>query len=352
MKKFNVVIIGAGSIGAMKPNELDAPNMEYPLTHAAAVVKSYDCFKLYTIIDTNFELAIIASHKWGCGCAKTISHLTMDLRSSIDVAVIAVNTENHLQTVINVINGFPKLKVIVLEKPCGENSHECNEIRSLGIAHNVKIIVNYTRRFEPCHKTLADNIVSGKYGKIYSARFHYTRGLKRDGCHAIDLANWFFGDCVSIERHSRFEIDDYSKNDLTIPLIAEYERCSLVTFNPCDGRKYSIFELELLTEKGKISIYESGQKIMLVKPSADNVYGKYNSMKYDLNVKVIDTNLKSCLMNLYKEVYDCLTVDDGISCTIINALRVHKVIESIKDRRGLRGTLIIKGVDNNEQTSN
>jgi hypothetical protein len=140
---------------------------------------------------------------------------------------------------------------------------------------------------------------------------------------------------LSIEKHSEFSIDDYSKDDLTIPLIAEYERCPMVTFNPCDGRKYSIFELELLTEKGKISIYESGQKIMLVKPSADNVYGKYNSMKYDLNVKVIDTNLKSCLMNLYNEGYNYLTTGENVSCTVLDAMKVHDVIESIQHKRSI-----------------
>ena len=335
MKRFNVVIIGAGSIGATKPAELDAPNMEYPLTHAAAIRKLNTCFKLQCIVDNNYELALSAGDKWACGISESVDYLTSDYKSNIDVVVIAINTENHLHMVKHVIANFPNLKAIVLEKPCGTSYAECKEIYNIAAIKRIKIIVNYTRRYETYHKLVANNIQCGKYGKIYSGRFHYTRGLKRDGCHAIDLANWFFGRCLSIEKHSEFSIDDYSKDDLTIPLIAEYGRCPMVTFNPCDGRKYSIFELELLTEKGKISIYESGQKMMLVKPSADNVYGKYNSMKYDLNVKVIDTNLKSCLMNLYNEGYNYLTTGENVSCTVLDAMKVHDVIESIQHKRSI-----------------
>jgi predicted dehydrogenase len=177
---------------------------------------------------------------------------------------------------------------------------------------------------------VANNILDNKYGKIYSARFHYTRGLKRDGCHAIDLANWFFGKCITASKHSNFYLDDYSGSDLTIPVVAEYERCPLVTFNPCDGRKYSIFELEILTEKGKISIYESGQKIMLVKPSPDNVYGRYNSLKYGLNVTELTTQLKESLVFLYRDVYNYLTTGEDVSCTLKDALEVHRIIETIR----------------------
>ncbi len=335
MKKYNVVIIGAGSIGAMKPDELDAPNMEFPLTHAAAVIKLNTYFNLETIIDSNFETAIKASQKWHCGAAGGIEFLPNGVTNNTDVIVIATNTENHLEAFKHVARVFKNLKIIILEKPAGMYSFECAEIRDIAEKNNIKIVVNYTRRFEPYHKLIADNIISGKYGKIYSARFHYTRGLKRDGCHAIDLANWFFGHCRSIEKHSGFAIDDYNSIDLTVPLIAEYDWCPMVTFNPCDGRKYSIFELELLTERGKISIHESGQKIMRIVPMTDGVYGNYKSLKYGLNIIETETKLKECLMNLYKEVYNYLTIGEEVSCDINDAMKVHKVIEHITNKRRL-----------------
>lgn len=332
MKKFNVVLIGAGSIGAMKPDDLDGPDKEYALTHASALYKLKSYFNLVCIVDNNYEMAIKASEKWGCGSSQYLGFLTAEFRKSIDVAVIAVNTENHLSMVQHSIVNFPNLKMIVLEKPCGDSTQECYQILSKSSENRfpIAVAVNYTRRYEPFHRIIASNILDGKYGKIYSARFHYTRGLKRDGCHAIDLANWFFGKCISAEKHSNFHIDDYSKEDLTIPVVAEYERCPLVTFNPCDGRKYSIFELEILTEKGKISIYESGQKIMLVKPSPDNVYGKYNSLKYDLNVTETTTRLKESLIFLYRDVYNYLTTGEDVSCNLNDALSVHKFIGAIR----------------------
>ena len=142
---YNVLIIGAGSIGALKPNEFDSPTTDNILTHAHAV-KAHPQFNLMGIMDTDLQKMMEASNKWDCMGINNFFADVIKKPNKIDVVVIATPTETHFE-IYNRINNW-NLKAIIIEKPCTNDMLQCKTMIT-----DKRIIVNYTRRFYLIIKT-------------------------------------------------------------------------------------------------------------------------------------------------------------------------------------------------------
>ena len=73
------------------------------------------------------------------------------------------------------------------------------------------------------------------------------RGLRRDGCHAIDLFRFLFGECVHIDSNSRL-VD--VPGDPTIGGMLKFAQCPCVSLIPIDSRHYGLFDLNIWTNLG------------------------------------------------------------------------------------------------------
>jgi len=308
MSKENktAVIIGCGSIGALKPEKYDNIKSDKTLTIANAISK-VNGIKLIGVCDLDSTKADEAATKWN-----TIPYYNVSDTPQADIAFVCVDTKHHYKVVYDIKDRY---KTIVLEKPAGINLEEANKISKL---HD-NIYVNYTRRFEMTHKTLKklfENI------KIYSCIVKYTRGLKRDGCHAIDLMRYFFGEFIDGKRLST-GFNDYDMNDLTASYFMQFERCDNVHFVPVDSLGFSIFEIEILSENGRHILSSNGAILETQGKTIDGTYGDYmslNGQKYSST-----TNLHNMLLDMVNSV-----IKDEKLCMVQDAIEVHKIIEVVK----------------------
>src|SRR4030067_222288 len=91
-KKYKAAVIGCGSIGALKDNKYDSPEMPHNiLTHAHAY---YDCpdTELVAVIDMDIEKAKKAGDKWGCSTDTDILNFRNE---NIDIISVCTPTETH-----------------------------------------------------------------------------------------------------------------------------------------------------------------------------------------------------------------------------------------------------------------
>ena len=92
--RYTAVLLGAGSIGALKPNEFDSPDTEEILTHAHAIY-NHPKINLLGIIDSNINKAKKAGNKWKkTGEGKLISGLVggyMKHRTQINKGLKSIN---------------------------------------------------------------------------------------------------------------------------------------------------------------------------------------------------------------------------------------------------------------------
>jgi predicted dehydrogenase len=324
---FKVAIIGCGSIGATKSDTIDGPESANILTHANAVSRHAKTELTY-LVDSNPDILSKACKKWN---PKFHFQLIKDLKiireSKPDIVIVATPTESHFEVLKSVIELKPLL--IIAEKPFCNNLEEALKIKEIAknITGNIPIIVNYIRRFTPGIQNLKKEIDSGSLGTCLNTRILYTRGLRHEGCHAMDLMHYFFEEFQGLTIDHGNSIIDYSEEDLTCSVWAIFEKCKRIIFQPCDGQKYGIFEIDMCFENGRIRLIDNGLQIERYPITEENEWG-HKSLNYKLtNVTRQDTNLNLAMYHLIDNAVKFLIGEEELVCTIDDAINVHKSLK-------------------------
>ena len=214
------------------------------------------------------------------------------------------------------------------EKPFTDNSEQAKEVIEAYEKADIPLMVDYIRRFDPTVQKVKDIIETRSMGRMQNCRVIYNRGLKREGSHAIDLMNYFFGEYwrghIIDMQHL---IIDYSENDPTRAVYLEYENCPHVFLTPVDGRQFSIFEVDILLEGGRIIFYEHGLKCAIFKTMPEPVYGDYETLCYSPTTR--ETGLNRALWNLVDNAVAHLDEGEALLCSGQDALKVHEVLERL-----------------------
>jgi predicted dehydrogenase len=323
MKKYKAIIIGAGSIGAMKPDKYDYPGGENILTIAHAMSDNPN-IELAGIIEHSPEQLKKACEKWKCDGFKSIEDYK-DVKGKADIIAVCVPTTAHAPVLVDALSLNPKL--IMGEKPFCTDSKEASKIIDMYNELDIPIAMDYIRRYEPCHFSFALDMSRGIFGKVFHCKVTYTRGLIHEACHALDLMGWWFGKYEYGEIYCAQEgIVDRDKDDPAIGAYFAFEKCDNVTFHPVDGRKYSIFEIDIWTECGRFVFADHG-KIMDHYPIVpEPTYGDYDTLSCNpLKIQRKGTELTKALSYYAKNCVDYLDGTFDLICTAEDALKVHKI---------------------------
>ncbi len=326
--KYSVAIIGCGSIGALKPDRYDSPTGYSVLTHAHAFSLQKERISEIYFIDTDFDKAEKAAAKWGGRAINCWPDC------AIDIVVISVPTKWHFTVLNRIVNEdyYSTPRIIIAEKPFCFHLGEAAAI-SIRARHNkISILVNYTRRFNPIIKALKEKMNRGDLGEIYSCTVNYSDGLMRSGSHAVDLMRFFFGEAEGGQLLMNGKIIDRDKDDPTVGAYFGFEKCKHVVFNPVDGRAYSIFEVDILHEKGRTVLFDKGRKI-IEHCIIETECSINTDSKYVATGSIIQkTDLEKTLANVANEAIAFLDGEvSQLTCTDADAIEVHKIIESATD---------------------
>jgi hypothetical protein len=321
---FNALIIGVGSIGGMRDGDSNKPT-----SHCSALKLLQKAEKIDRIFihDIDYKKMEACAKKWHVHPIYAIKDI-IENGYKIDISIISVPTEYHYKTANLIIDTLKDLKVLVIEKPFCSNYRQAKRIIKRCKKLNIKIICNYTRQFNFDLRNLCDEISRGKYGYIQAIKLTYTRGFKRDACHGINFINNFAGKCLKIKKLSKNGIADYSKNDLTIPVFAEYEKCKNVFLMPCDGNKYSIFEMEILLEHQKIELVDHFREIKFYLPEKEKVYGNFYSIP-SIAYDTISTDLENSLIIMYDNIVSHLKYGTELLYEGEQILETNKILDRV-----------------------
>lgn len=313
MKNYTATIIGAGSIGALKPESKDKKDKRtVPLTHGHACW-AHKRIDLVSIFDEDHRKAKEAGEKWDCGWSSIVT-------SEADIMIVAVPTKFHLEVVKHCADMKPKL--IICEKPFGMDLNEAMWMHGYCEAAGVPLMVDYSRRFEAFHQGVYEKL--SKPGvEIYNARVIYGRGLKHDGSHAIDLCNWWFGALEgAAPKHT--PIYDRDGDDPTLTTDFVYGRCPYVVFTGVDGRKAYTFEIDVISSVGRFQFYQYGTRLATYPIENESIYGSYPQLGMP---KTQATNMGWNLHFMLENAVKYLDGSEDLKCDAEDAIAVHKVLE-------------------------
>lgn len=309
-KKYSTIIIGLGNIGFGYDQNLDK---KFILTHSKALA-THDSFSLLYGVDPSsekrrdFETALKI---------KSYPSLNDSPSDQIDIVVVAVPTKYHLEVVSSLELLKPKL--IVIEKPCGQNLKESKEIQAITKRIGASIFVNYMRRKDPAVLHVKEKIVSKSFGAFIGGNVFYSNGIGHNGSHYLSLILDFFGKPSSVTTLRKKADDnfDFSLN----------WNSAGVTFCAGIEQKASLGELDLLFEDGRIKYEQFGEVLSIFEPKNDPIYAGYKRFGPSKVAVQPDLNrYQTHVYNYIAELMAKLPSEEDFD----NALAVHEIVEKIR----------------------
>ena len=145
--------------------------------------------------------------------------------------------------------------------------------------------------------------LSGELGNILNANCLYSKGIKNNGSHAIDLFRYIFGDPLSFL--TNFSRIDYKLEDPSVSASINYaDFC--INLLPLNEKFYSIFELDFLFERSRYRFFQSGLQLTISSPKKDNIFKDYIELATD---KTIRTGFNGALESV---IYQAILFANGL----------------------------------------
>lgn len=263
MKKYRVLVVGAGRIGAF----FDSPKSRRVLTHAHAY-RNHSLCDLVGFVDQEYSQAVRAAKVWG-------GHAFQSIRDAfctgpIDIVSVSASTPSHAAIMMELAK--TPVRGILLEKPIALTVKEANLILRAYARKETAVVVNYTRRFLKEFQAIRTSIQNGLYGAFVAAHCYYSGGLLNNGSHFLDLLHFFFGEMVGghVVLAQRGTTSDPRCN---VVVKMRNGRCAYLI--SADQQSYSIFDMEFIFERRKIVIHDSAHRIDEYLVRADPLWKGY-----------------------------------------------------------------------------
>ena len=311
-RNYNSVIIGASNIGVgyTKPN--DTKGIQ---THAHAYMSDQRT-TLIGITDIDHDKTKKFSKLWGVKGFRNVKEIFAN--GNIDVVSIASSDESHHSLLKEILKYKPKM--VLCEKPITTDLKVSSKLVKLYQKEGILLAVNHTRRFNQPMINLANDIKTKKYGALINSVGIYTKGILHNGSHLIDLFRYFFGEVKRFRILS--EIYDYKETDPTIDAFIEFVCGQKVHFVGANEKAYSVFDIDLFFEKGRIIISDFGKTI--------NYYNaqKRTDLKGEKKLfhsKSIDTDLSSSINKVVSNLIDAYEKNDKLYCSGYDAVETQRI---------------------------
>ena len=242
---LRAAIIGLGNVGCRY--DIRRPPGSY-LSHAKCL-ENHESIELVAGVDISEENRHIFEETYNKPTFKTIEKLR-EYKSSIELVVIAVNTERHLQICLDVLN-LIRPKYLIIEKPGGLNNDERNKVKSSAESINCKVVINFQRRALKYFSDLRLS-VRNKQEEITGISCLYYGNFWVNGIHGVDLAYYLLEEqyrgkeeCLKTDFRNIFSTRKLdNKNHSTLLMIIDC-RAKQILFDLFSGQIYE-FEVNAL----------------------------------------------------------------------------------------------------------
>lgn len=311
MSRFNVLIVGAGNVGAF----YDSPGDSKILTHAHAF-SEHNGFRVAGFVDSSRQKCESAAATWGGKAFVSIKEAFDNY--AIDVVTIAAPDEYHFP-LLTEVSEYP-VRAVLAEKPLSLTSQQAANVLSAFRKKNTPVWVNYSRRFVEDFETIRQDIATGVYGEFLSGSGFYGKGLLHNGSHMIDLLRFLIGEIARCTPGAC--VFDYTPSDPSASVCVDFERGGSFYLHAIDSRRLTIFEVDLLFSKKRIRIVDSGFTIEAFDVCDSPVFKGH---KIYANRKLSETRMVSAMSNLVENIYDNLTKGTTIKCSAEDGLRAVQV---------------------------
>lgn len=248
---LTAAVVGLGKIGQGLDEDMN-PHA-YCLTHAQAFAH-HPHFSLAGGIDSDSQSRGKFSLRFKVGAFSSVQDFAR--QNKADVWAVAGPTAKNFDIFKEVVATKPKL--ILMEKPLGENLSQAREMISMAKLAGVNLAVNFMRRTEPGVLQLKKFIHSGEIGTIEKAIVTYSKGLLNNASHFIDMMRFVLGE--SSQHQVLGGLDQNYEGDPEPDFLIHFGKTP-VYFLSAREKNYSVRDIEFLGSRGGLRYLRGGQKI-------------------------------------------------------------------------------------------
>jgi len=262
-----VLIVGCGRIAG----GYDDPAGPDVKTHAKAFLR-HGGFRLAACVDPDRAKADEFAALWGVGR----SHGALEeAKGRYDVVSLCSPPEAHAEQLAALLDW--DIGLVFCEKPLTDDLEQSRRLVEAYRAAGRLLVVNYQRRWEPIARQVRREIAEGRWGRLLSAHGIYTKGVLANGSHLVDLLQFLIGP-LTPERVFEARAD-YSDADPTLAALLRDGDWAPIVLSIGDTRHFTIFELDLLFEQGRVTFGDSGWTASRRRVIDDPRYANYRILE-------------------------------------------------------------------------
>jgi len=195
----------------------------------------------------------------------------------IDIVSICVPTHLHYSMYKEVVGH--DIKAIFCEKPLSGMVHESQEMVDLAREKKIVLAVNYTRRWQNSFILAKKLVDKGKIGHIRAVTAYYPGQIFNIGSHLFDTARM-------ITKIKPLSFSTAMINPDPDPSLSGWMNCDEdihFSFIATGKREDLVFEIDVIGDKGRLKVFENGDKIELYRFRESPRYSGYRELvKEDL----------------------------------------------------------------------
>jgi predicted dehydrogenase len=189
--RFTAAVIGLGRVG--QGYDYSEPGGVRIQTHASAY-HLHDGYDLVAGVDCNPVERERFERKFARPAFADVGDMLS--RCHPDVVSIAVPTLNHTELLSRALEARPL--AVLCEKPIAECRTAAERMVTLAAERGSVLAVNYIRRFDPGVLEMRRALQEGVLGDVVKGTAWYTKGLRHNGSHFVDLLRFWLGEATEI----------------------------------------------------------------------------------------------------------------------------------------------------------
>lgn len=333
--KYRTVLTGTGRIGFLLGFD---KKREQPASHTMALLKNrrIDLCGACDRDEGRLELwKKYVSKRGSSACCFVDSRELFEAVGNIDIAVVAVNEEAHLEECLRAIEARPRL--VILEKPVALNSEQAQVIVRCAEENSVPVMVNHERRFDLNYRLAKQWMkkigeiqrVEGELDsglRIYGKEFEKdgTYSLLHDGTHLVDIVEFLTGEELVNPVVTGIFRDE---NRIVRNFCASYktEKIPEICLKMSGRSRFFEFRVEILGTEGKICIGNGFADFFVRKES--RLYSGFYSLEKQ---KVRLPRKSRYFSGMVENAVDFLDGKASLLSPLEEAVKDLKVLEEIK----------------------
>ena len=325
---LSVLIIGCGNIAGGFDNASEPGSLAR--THAGAYA-AHGQFLVHTCIDPDEHRRAAFMERWNipagyASIEQLVARNAMASHSTpFDIVSICSPTSCHHHDMQQALHLSPKL--IFCEKPVTGNLQQSQHVAQSCSDQGVLLAVNHNRRWDPKVTRLRDQLNAGDWGAIRSVTGQYNKGILNNGSHMLDLLHDLFGPVTLI--YCGAPCFDYWEFDPSVPVSLVSADGVPITLTCGDASDYSLFELQVVTQRGVIAMEDGGLgwRTRLSAPSLH--FAGYRALEAG---QTNEGGYMQTMTNAVANIYRAVTSGEALASTGASALSAQHICQQILAR--------------------